>query len=239
MVNQYYNRFQSSQNYEKSLFIAGRGLQSAELNEIQDNALTKIKDLGDAMLTDGDVVKGCTCVIQDKVVTIEDGAVYLKGAVRTIPGATLSLPDDGRYRIGIFVKERTITELEDPALRDPAVGTRNYQEAGAARLQLTFTWGVLSETAAAPADKGDFYPVYTAEHGALIVASPTAEADTVTVALARYDRESNDSYLVKGLSLKFQKGRERRASLLTRRRKGACQRLRNRTSPQRSVDLSG
>lgn len=157
------------------------------------------------MLTDGDVVKGCTCVIQDKVITVEDGAVYLKGAVRTIPGATLALPDDSRYHIGIFVKEKTITELEDPALRDPAVGTRNYQEAGAARLQLTFTWGVLAEGAASPADKGDFYPVYAAEHGALIVTTPAAEADTVTVALARYDRESNGSYLVKGLSLKFQK----------------------------------
>lgn len=205
MVSQYYNRFQSSQNYEKSLFLAGRGLQSAELNEIQDNALTKIKDLGDALLTDGDVVKGCTCVIQDGSVKIEDGSVYLRGAVRTIAGTTLSLPDDGRYRIGIFVKEKTITELEDPALRDPAVGTRNYQEAGAARLQLTFTWGVLAETAAAPAEKGDFYPVYTAEHGALIVTTPAAEADTVTVALARYDRESNGSYLVSGLTLKFQK----------------------------------
>ena len=204
MVSQYYNRFQSSQNYEKSLFIAGRGLQSAELNEIQEMSLSKIKGLGDALMTDGDVVKGCTCVIQDGTVNIEDGSVYLRGAVRTIPGATLSLPDDGRYRIGLFVKERTITELEDPALRDPAVGTRNYQEAGAARLQLTFTWGMLAETAAAPADKGDFYPVFLAEHGALIVTTATADADTVNVALARYDRESNGSYIVSGLSVKAQ-----------------------------------
>ena len=204
MVSQYYNRFQSSQNYEKSLFLAGRGLQSAELNEIQEMSLSKIKGLGDALMTDGDVVKGCTCVIQEGSVNIEDGSVYLKGAVRTIPGATLSLPDNGRYRIGLFVKERTITELEDPALRDPAVGTRNYQEAGAARLQLTFTRGVLAEIAAVPADKGDFYPVFLAEHGALIVTTATADANTVNVALARYDRESNGSYIVSGLSVKAQ-----------------------------------
>ena len=64
-MNNYYNRFQSSQNYEKSLFLSGRGLQSAELNEIQEFSLNKLKALGDAIFKDGDVVRGCDCIVQE------------------------------------------------------------------------------------------------------------------------------------------------------------------------------
>ena len=47
-LKNYYNRFDPSKNYDKSLFLSGRGLQSAELNEIQDYAWYKIKGIGDA-----------------------------------------------------------------------------------------------------------------------------------------------------------------------------------------------
>lgn len=43
-LNSYYNRFNPDKEYEKSLFLAGRGLQSAELNETQEYALSKLKD---------------------------------------------------------------------------------------------------------------------------------------------------------------------------------------------------
>lgn len=203
-MHQYYNRFNASKNYEKSLFLAGRGLQSAELNEIQESALYKLKSLGDALFKDGDVVRGCTCIVQDSVVTLEEGALYLKGAVRNVPAATLTISDDKRFQIGVFLKETTITELEDPTLRDPAVGTRNYQEPGSSRLQFTLTWGAQAENTVTDAAQGDFYPVYVVDHGVLILNAPAPELDSVTVALARYDRESNGSYIVRGFEVKHQ-----------------------------------
>ncbi|WMT84117.1 DUF4815 domain-containing protein [Wolbachia endosymbiont of Listronotus oregonensis] len=42
-LNSYYNRFNPDKEYEKSLFLAGRGLQSAELNETQEYALLSLK----------------------------------------------------------------------------------------------------------------------------------------------------------------------------------------------------
>lgn len=232
-MNHYYNRFNASKNYEKSLFLAGRGLQSAELNEIQENTLYKLKSLGDAIFKDGDVVRGCTCIVQDHTVTLEEGALYLKGAVRNVPAATLTISNDQRFHIGVFLKETTVTELEDPTLRDPAVGTRNYQEPGASRLQLTLSWGTQAEDTriggtragdtrtrdtrtrdthigdtATDSSKGDFYPVYVIDHGVLILNAPAPELDSVTVALARYDRESNGSYIVRGFDVKYQETTE-------------------------------
>jgi hypothetical protein len=133
----YYNLFQAAKNYEKSLFFPGRALQAAELNEIQEFSLNKLKALGDAIFKDGDVVRGCDCIVQDGIVTVESGNVYLRGAVRSVSGATLEINENQRFNIGLYLKETTVTELEDPALRDPAVGTRNYQEPGASRMKYT------------------------------------------------------------------------------------------------------
>jgi hypothetical protein len=203
-MNNYYNRFQAAQNYEKSLFLAGRGLQSAELNEIQEFSLNKLKALGDAIFKDGDVVSGCDCIVQDEVVTVESGSVYLRGAVRTVSNATLEINANQRFDIGLYLKETTVTELEDPALRDPAVGTRNYQEPGAARMQYSLTWAAQAEGTATNTALGDFYPVYVVDLGVLILKSAAPELDSVKVALARYDRESNGSYIVRGFDVKFQ-----------------------------------
>lgn len=64
-LSKYYNRFDPAKKYTKSLFLAGKGLQSAELNEVQEYASAAIKGIGDALFADGDVISGCTCVIDN------------------------------------------------------------------------------------------------------------------------------------------------------------------------------
>jgi len=200
-LNSYYNRFNPDKEYEKSLLLAGRGLQSAELNEIQDYALSKLKGIGDAIFRDGDVITGGNCIIDGEKVTLEAGKIYLRGAVRKVEKEEFIIPLNTTVRIGVFFALSTITELEDENLRDPAVGTRNYQEAGAARLKVSTIWGYQAESVTVNSANGEFYPIYNIENGVLIQYSPPPQANIVTTALARYDKEANGSYVVNGLEV--------------------------------------
>ncbi|WP_265030404.1 DUF4815 domain-containing protein [Wolbachia endosymbiont (group B) of Athalia cordata] len=202
-LNAYYNRFNPDKEYEKSLFLAGRGLQSAELNETQEYALSKLKGIGDAIFRDGDVVTGSNCIIDRETgkVTLERGKIYLRGAVRKVEKEEFVIPLSTIVRIGVYYVESTITELEDANLRDPAVGTRNYQEVGAARLKVSTIWGYQAEGLSPRFSEGEFYPIYNIENGVLIEHSPPPQANIVTTALARYDKEANGSYVVNGLEV--------------------------------------
>lgn len=200
MIKDYYNRFDADSNYEKALFRAGKGLQSAELNEIQDQAFHQTKGIADALLKDGDLVQGGQAVVDKDTAkaTLESGMVYIRGQVRTVEKAELNVKLQGVVDLGVWLNETVITELQDASLRDPAVDTRNYHEAGAARLKVECTWGLAGDS-----NSGDFYPVHKMDNGVLIVKQPPPQLDNVTVALARYDKEANGSYIVNGMRVSY------------------------------------
>lgn len=204
VLDKYYDRFDSSKKYTKSLFLASRGLQSAELNEVQDYASYGIKGIGDALFADGNVIRGCTCVVDGETggVTVEAGKIYLKGLVREVHEGNFIIPTDESVRIGLYYKEQVITELEDPELRDPAVGTRNFQEVGAVRNQYVLTWGYQVEGSNDVDESlGEFYAVYNVENGVLVHNAIAPQLDSVSTVLARYDNESNGSYIVNGMEV--------------------------------------
>ncbi|GHT98268.1 hypothetical protein FACS1894126_3530 [Alphaproteobacteria bacterium] len=203
-LKDFFNRFDSSKKYTMLLFLAGKGLQSAELNEIQECARQALKDIGNAIFKDGDVIRGCTCVVDNQTgaVTVEAGQVYLNGSIRDVNEGNFTIPVDISVKIGVYFKEKIVTELEDPELRDPAVGTRNYQETGAARLKYSLVWGFQSEGVTPQAsDLGEFFAIYSVEHGVLVQKALAPQMDSVSTALARYDSESHGSFLVRGMGV--------------------------------------
>ena len=195
----YFNRDNPANNYEQHLFLAGAALQSPELNEIQSVQARRTRALGDALFADGDVIRDAACVVNPDtgLTRLSAGVVYIGGAVRGVPPAEFTIPVTGVVAIGIYVTERVITALEDPSLLDPAQDTRNYQEPGAARLQVNTEWGYTGD-----GKQGEFFAVYTVEDGNLRSKEPPPNMDAVTQALARYDRDSaGGTYIVQGLSL--------------------------------------
>lgn len=194
----YYNRFAENKKYEKHLFIAGSAMQSAEFNEIQEYALSKIGKLGNALFKDGDVIKNAAVSINATTGAVKaaSGSLYIDGAVRDVAARNFTIPISGDVSIGVFLVETVITYLEDPSLRDPAAG-RAYQTPGAARLKVEIKWGYEGEGLSP-----DFFAVYEVSNGVLSAKVNPPEMDSVTQAVARYDRDSaGDGYVVSGLNV--------------------------------------
>lgn len=192
-----YNRFDPSKGYDQHLFRADRILQGAELNEVQSNVFDRMGKIANALFKDGDIVRDCTCIVDAATgqTLIASGEIYLAGAVRAIGAASFVVPNTGSVAIGVYQVESIVDEITDPALLNPAVGTRGYMEPGAARLKLTHQWGFAGD-----GQSGTFFPVYDVTDGNLAAKSAPPQLDTVTQALARYDRESaGGTYVVSGL----------------------------------------
>lgn len=201
-LNGFYDRSEAEQakGYEQHLFVAGRVLQSAEMNEIQAYPARNLKALGDALFKDGDIVRDARAVVdQDTGLTqLESGAVYLRGNVRGVPSATITIPVTGTVVLGIYLNEATITDEEDPTLLDPARDTRSYQEPGAARLQIIPQWGYQGDGTS----DGEFFPIYYVDDGQLRAKDAPPQLDSVSQAIARYDRDSaGTSYIVSGMQV--------------------------------------
>ena len=204
MIERYYNLFDPAQHYTQLLFRAGDGLQSRELNEIQSTLMHRLQGVADALLKDGDIVSGANLQIDADtgLVTLEAGRVYLRGAVREVPAASFTVPIEGRVAVGVRFTTRTVTELEDPALREPAVGVRNYQEPGAGRLQETLAWG-WEGAGTSDGQPGDFHAVYALDNGILENRRQPPVLDGVISSLARYDYDANGHYVTEGLGVRF------------------------------------
>lgn len=199
-LNNYYNRSEDeiAKGYDRHLFRAGYVLQSAELNEIQDIAANRHKMLGDALFKDGDIVRDAAVIVDSATgsVIAESGAVYLDGAVRGVAPATFTIPLTGTVTIGIYLMQSIVTEVDDETLKEPAIDVRAYGEPGAARMKIVPTWGIQG------ASPDEFYPIYYVDNGDLRAKEAPPQLDSVTQAIARYDRDSTgSSYIVSGLNV--------------------------------------
>jgi hypothetical protein len=195
-LSNYYNRFDPALRYDELLFRAGKGFQSAEANEIQSTILDRLKRIADAVFRDGAVISGTPPTISGSTITCPISRIYMRGAVREVPQRSFTIPTTGLARVGVFLLDEEITELQDPGLRDPATATKNFNEPGASRLRVTPTWGREGD-----GSSGVFYPVWVVIDGALLGQGGENTGDAFSEALARYDRESNGNYIVSGLSV--------------------------------------
>ena len=194
----YFNRFDAADGYDELLFRASKGLQSAELNEIQSTVVDRLTRIADSVFRDGTVIEGTPPIINKTTgaTTCPASRIYARGAVRYVPERTFTIPVVGVVRVGIYLLSEEVTEDDDATLRDPAPGTRNYQEPGAGRLRVTATWGHDGEGL-----PGDFFGCYLVVDGELFTQTTANTNNAFYEALARYDRESNGNYIVQGLSV--------------------------------------
>lgn len=196
----YYDRHDPTKHFERHLFRGGFGLQSAELNEIQQAAIHRIKTVGDALFHDGDIINGCSCVVDGLTgqTDLTSGAMYVAGMVRGLAPAVFTIPVVGTIAIGVRMVETIVDDIADPALVDPASGTRNYQQPGAYRLKAELVWAWDGDGVT-----GQFYAVYTVVDGVLLAKEAPPSFDAVSQEIARYDRDSSGgTYVVHGFTVR-------------------------------------
>lgn len=200
-MDKVYDRFNPDAKYKEIKFRAGFGLQSAELNEIQSTVMHEVKTISDTLYSDGSILGGGETNVSGDQFSISSSTVYANGYSHNIVGSMLTIPQVGEVLVGLELKKIEITELEDPDLRDPAVGTRNYNEAGAGRIRYDASWKLEQD-----ADiTAYFYPMYSFINGVLQSTVKIApELESTKNMLARYDNASSGSYVVDGLELSFE-----------------------------------
>lgn len=200
-MDDYFER--DSRAHERVLVRARRPFQAAEQNEIQAIMRRKLRNLGDALFKDGNVVRGAEVLIDHDTgaTTVTGGAVYVRGDVRGVPEGALTIPVLGVVEIGVRLVSTTVTEMEDPSLLNPVPGAESFHAPGAAREIVTATWGWRAG-GLSDGGTGDFFTVYTVTNGVLDNKVPSPALDGVSQALARYARaQTGGTHVVSGLSV--------------------------------------
>jgi len=185
---------------ERLLFVDGRYLQGAELNELQSMAAKRLAGIGDAIFADGDVVSDAQISVDSSTgaVVAQSGKIYVAGAVRSVPEASFSIPTSGTVAVGVRLAMHSVSEVDDASLYNPAVGTRSEGEPGAWREVAELTWGWAGD-----GGEGEFYGIYSVDDGVVRAKETPPDLSSVSQAIAAYDVQSTGggTYAVAGLGV--------------------------------------
>lgn len=200
--NNYFDRFDKSKNYKKLLFLAGQGLQSAELNELQDFIRSDLALISRYLISDGTVITGGEVSnISSTSITIRSASVYADGVVVEVPMREVPITGTGVEIVGMACKVVMITDHDDPELREPDTDSPNYNLVGSYREQYQGRWAKSTDISGTET----FFPIVTLNDGKVVsLVRQTDDSTTaINATLNSYDNETRGSYLLEGLGLNF------------------------------------
>lgn len=189
-------------------FLPRRALQTAELNSLQNILLGRHERVSGALFSDGDIVSGIIPrIIEDDPsgnIIISEGQVFLKGDIRSLIPTIFTIPLNTRVGVGLRYTTLTVTEQDDASLRDPAIGTANYQEAGACRVIEQIAWGFIADNGEKDENHTwEFFPIFVVDNGTILMPTESGVDNKTVDLIAQYDRESNGNYVVRGLGVSY------------------------------------
>lgn len=200
-IDNYWNRYDTSKEYREILFRDGYGTQASEINELESITAAHVRGIGDAIFSDGDIIKDAQISVDASSgsVTAEAGQVYIAGTVYSVPASAFTIPTQGTFSIGIRLRETIVSEAEDAGLLNPAVGSRGQGEPGAWRRKVQAVWSYDGD-----GGTGSFYPIYTIDDGVVRAKETPPDLDSVTQGIARYDRDSTGggTYVCSGMTVR-------------------------------------
>lgn len=189
----YLEYYDKNKGYVKLLAVPERGAQSVEWNIMQSMLLSFIKDIGDSIYKDGNIVEGCSFKIEGNTIKIESGRVYMDGLIHNIEGTTLTLSGTGTEYIGVVLDEEIVTEEQDSDFYDPAVGSANYLHPGCHRVKQSVHFEVNNPLSAVVATFVD--------GNIKTISEERPVTDTMTEVLARRTFDESGNYVVTGFDM--------------------------------------
>lgn len=194
----YYDLYDKTKGYTALLFRAGKVLQSKEVNEIQSVLKNQIKNVGDTILTNGDIIEGCQLVMKEDdphKVMLTRGRIYLNGDVREVEDTEITISGEGTEVIGAKIKQEIVTPDDDPDLLDVSTGYDNYNQDGAYRLKETVEI-VLNDSGAAI-----LYNLVDGQQLSTVTTEDLTQLEKMNATLARRTFDESGNYKVSGLTL--------------------------------------
>jgi hypothetical protein len=196
----YYDRTDPNKRFDKHLFRANHIFQSAEANEIQEEANARIKGIGDVLFRDGAPANFAQIAVNSSTgATAGDaGVIYAGGKLYPVPSASFTLSTTGTVSVGVYLLRTIVNPEDDADLYDPAIEAGSFQEPGASRLKTVPSWGYAGD-----GQDGDFYSIYKVIDGLVQPYTPPPDISPISQAIARYDRQSTGSnYISNGLEVR-------------------------------------
>lgn len=201
VIDNYWNRHDAAKSYVELLFRDGYGTQASEMNELQSMFSARVKAIADSLFKDGDILQDAQITVnaQTGTLTAQAGVVYLSGAMWPVEAASFVIPVQGTIAVGVRLITTVVSELEDPALCNPATGSRGEGEPGAWRKKVVARWGYDGD-----GGDGEFYPVHTVDDGVVRAKETPPNLDSFNQGIARYDRDSTGggTYVCSGLTVR-------------------------------------
>lgn len=179
------------------LFNPGRVIQSREANLLQSLLSNSVKQLGDSIYTEGDIIEGLSSNYDPSShkLTIGPGKVYLDGTIMSTDGATLTIGGSGRETVNASVVDTLIKDdTEFDMLKDPAVGYDNEGKLGADRNSSAVSFST---------NNPNLPVIYNLVDGEVIedTSEKTKKLNDTLALLAQRTYEESGNYSVSGLEV--------------------------------------
>lgn len=188
----YFDDYDPSKKYTQILAVPGRAEQAREFTQTQTILLDFLKRLSGTLFKEGSVVSGMSLTLQNKLLTVSSGRVYLDGIIHEFDEQSLELNLRGLESIGVKLVKSVVTEAQDISLRDPAQGHANYSQPGSHRVKQDVKLVLNDSTVPTIAEFMD---------GLLQSEIQRPELDVVTNMLAKRTFDQSGNYKVRGYNL--------------------------------------
>ncbi len=117
--------FDPAKNYKRIRYHQDRDLLDSELNEQQELINLERRKIADILFKEGSILRGLDVTVQDNVLTLTPGMIYIDGHVEAVAGATLTYDPattSGADYVYAELLKYNYGYTQDPSLINPATG---------------------------------------------------------------------------------------------------------------------